>query len=68
MEALSESRRTFIRGRGSLQAELANISFLKPEKCTTSGGASVYRPLQGGGTPRVSDENGAKTIPYPYIA
>ena len=50
MEALSESRQTFIRGRCSLQAELANIPFLKPEKCTTSGGASVYRPLQGGGT------------------
>ena len=47
MEALYESRQTFIRGRGSLQPELANIPFLKPEKCTTSGGASVYRPLQG---------------------
>ena len=68
MEALYESRQTFIRGRGSLQPELANIPFLKPEKCTTSGGASVYRPLQGGGTPRVSVENGAKTIPYPYLA
>ena len=47
METLSQSRQTFIRGRCSLQAELANIPFLKPEKCTTSGGASVYRPLQG---------------------
>ena len=32
-----------------------------------SGGASVYRPLQGGGTPRVSDQNGAKSIPLPGV-
>ena len=31
MEALYESRQTFIRGRGSLQPERANIPFLKPE-------------------------------------
>ena len=31
------------------------------------GGASVYRPLQGGGTPRVSDQNGAKSIPLPGV-
>ena len=37
IEALSESCQTFIPGRWSLQLELANIPFLKPEKCTPFG-------------------------------
>ena len=65
IEALSESCQTSV--VGACSSNLRTYLSWSLKNVPLSGGASVYRPLQGGGTPQVSDQNGAKSIPLPGV-
>ena len=65
IEALSESCQTSV--VGACSSNLRTYLSWSLKNVPLPGGASVYRPLQGGGTPRVSDQNGAKSIPLPGV-